>query len=141
VWRCLCDSEFSRFDTIPACYRQTDGRTTNRHMAIAYTTLGSSTATRGKMQLQRNRHWQTPWHHSSHLVLVHMDLDPNDSRLYHTDNLPRMGHSCSLHHNNNLTQSQSFTEIQTQGPSAIRHILRGFITANDFTVYKKPSCR
>jgi len=27
MWRCLCDATFSRFDTIPACDRQTDTQT------------------------------------------------------------------------------------------------------------------
>jgi len=34
VWRCLDDSTFSHFDTVPAC----DGRT-DRHMPTAYTAL------------------------------------------------------------------------------------------------------
>ena len=52
VWRCLRDSKFSGFDTIPACDRrpdrqrdrQTDGRTTkhgkNESMSLTYSVCG-----------------------------------------------------------------------------------------------------
>jgi len=38
VWRCMRDLAFSRFDTIPACGGQTDGRTQDDsiYLAIAY---------------------------------------------------------------------------------------------------------
>ena len=42
MWRCLRDSVFSGFDTIPDCDRQTDGRTHN------YSIYRASIASRGK---------------------------------------------------------------------------------------------
>ena len=38
VWRCLLDPMFSRFGTVPACVRQTDGQT-DRHSTAAYSAL------------------------------------------------------------------------------------------------------
>jgi len=40
AWRCLRDPMFSRFDTVPACDRRTDGQAhgqTDGHMTTAYT--------------------------------------------------------------------------------------------------------
>ena len=47
VWRCLRDSTFSHFGTVPACDGRTDGRT-DRHMMTIYTLYRASIASRGK---------------------------------------------------------------------------------------------